>query len=457
MASVKISFLGGGGGYFAGILCDLAMTEGLDGSEVWVYDLDTERAGMMVALGRRLMKEANRDVRVQVATDMATAADGTDFVLSSIGGTGSGGKSFQNSDIHKGDLKIPAEYGIHQIVGDTGGPGGLMAGLRSVPPHLAFCKELEKRSPNAVFVNHSNPMAVLCRAMNKYSSLDNIVGLCHGVQNGIKYAAQLLEVDPHELDTKWIGTNHYYWFTSIRHGRRDVYPELKKRMANMEHPVGKLMTAKLSEVYGYQVTYPKDDHAVEFYPFLTQLRDLSEFPYRLYEDKHGPRIKALYCPDESEQVSEPEPTREEILKSFQERLDNVKLPEEQRTSVTGETPGQLVSAIANGRREVFIVNIPNSGSVPNLPDHAVLEVDGVTDSYGFRGVHMGEAPMVLQGMLQKKIAWQELVVDAAVKGDRNLALQALMLDEMAIRPELAEEMLDRLLENSREYLPNFFG
>ncbi len=108
-----------------------------------------------------------------------------------------------------------------------------------------------------------------------------------------------------------------------------------------------------------------------------------------------------------------------------------------------------------GRRRVHIVNVPNNGAIPNLPDHAIMEIDGVTDSCGVRGIHMGEAPLYLKGLLEKRIAWQELVADAAVKGDRNLALQALLLDEMAIVPEKAEKMLDELLGASKDLLPQF--
>jgi alpha-galactosidase/6-phospho-beta-glucosidase family protein len=117
--------------------------------------------------------------------------------------------------------------------------------------------------------------------------------------------------------------------------------------------------------------------------------------------------------------------------------------------------GSLIEDIAHGKRRVHIVNIPNNGAIPNLPDHAIMEIDGVTDSCGVRGIHMGEAPLWLKGFLEKRIAWQELVADAGVKGDRNLALQALLLDEMAIVPEKAEKMLDELLAASKDLLPQF--
>ena len=114
-----------------------------------------------------------------------------------------------------------------------------------------------------------------------------------------------------------------------------------------------------------------------------------------------------------------------------------------------------MEAVALGRRQVQIVNIANNGAVPNLPNYANLEMEAVTDSYGVRGIYIGEAPMSLKGIMEKRIAWQELVVDAAVKGDKNLALQALLLDEMAILPEKAEQMLSELLAASKELLPQF--
>ena len=114
-----------------------------------------------------------------------------------------------------------------------------------------------------------------------------------------------------------------------------------------------------------------------------------------------------------------------------------------------------MEAIALGRRQVQIVNIANNGAVPNLPNYANLELEAVTDSCGVRGIYIGEAPMSLKGILEKRIAWQELVADAGVKGDRNLALQALLLDEMAILPEKAERMLSELLTASKGMLPQF--
>jgi len=122
---------------------------------------------------------------------------------------------------------------------------------------------------------------------------------------------------------------------------------------------------------------------------------------------------------------------------------------------TGEAVVPLICDVVTDRRNVHIVNTANAYGVPNLPPHAVLEVEAVSDSCGLRGVHMDEAPPVLKGMLEKRIAWHEAVADAAVTGDRRLALQALMLDETAIWPVQAREMPEELLRASRDLLPQF--
>ena len=115
----------------------------------------------------------------------------------------------------------------------------------------------------------------------------------------------------------------------------------------------------------------------------------------------------------------------------------------------------MIAAISLNRHETLIVNIPNNGSVPNLPDYAIVEVQGVTDSQGVRGLYMGELPLSVAGMLQARVLQQELAVDAGVFGDRKVALQAIIADEFTISIENAEAMLDELLAAHAGSLPQF--
>ena len=454
--SKKIVCLGGGSGYFRRALADLAVTEGLAGSEITLYDIDHEKSEIMARHGARLAEESGTGLRVRACKELADAVDGADFAISSIGGAGASIGGVYGTTMHVQDMVIPARYGIYQIVGDTAGPAGMMMGLRSIPIYVNICREMEKRCPEVVLLNHSNPMAVLCRAMMKHTDIQRVIGICHGVQGGIMHVASVLGVPPKELDTIWIGTNHYYWFTRIRHRGKDVYPEFWRRVAEREPPDGQIMSSELSQIYGYQITYPPDDHVIEFYPFPAQIPDGKSIPYGLLKHVHGTDYSELEPKEEPEMSdAEQQEMRQRQLREYEEGLESLKLPEGPSDPLTGEGLGSMIEDIALGRRRVHIVNIPNKGAIPNLPDHAIVEIDGVTDSCGVRGVYMGEAPLWLKGFLEKRIAWQELVVEAGVKGDRNLALQALLLDEMAIPPEKAEAMLDELLAASEEMLPQF--
>jgi len=449
----KIVCLGGGSLYFPRAISDLLISEELAGSEIVLYDIDAEKAERMAAMGRRLDEVAGTGWTVRATVDLADAVDGADFAISSIGGSGAEiTPNVYDSYFHAADVRIPAKYGIHQVVGDTCGPAGMMMGLRAIPAYMQICREMEKRCPNIILLNHSNPIAVLCRAMHKYTDL-TVIGICHGVQGGISYAASILEVPPQELECIWIGTNHYYWFTRILYKGKDMYPELMERVAKRDPQPGSILSARLSQLYRYHIVYPEDDHIVEFYPFLTQAASQDELPYGLAEKAKEHGYDASTPPPSAEPAS-PE-VRAQFFDNYQAILDKVELPRERDNTVTGEGIASLVSAMATGRRQTCIVNIANQGAIPNLPVTGEVEVEAVTDSRGVRGIHMGDAPLVLKGMLEKRFVWQELVADAAVHGDRNLALQALMVDEMAILPEKADAMLDELLAASKDLLPQF--
>jgi len=452
MKSRKIVGLGGGSLFFVRAMPDVFLSEDLSGSQFVLYDIDGEKVERMAERGRELAARAGTGFAVSATTDLAEAVDGADFAVSSIGGSGAEiTDTVYGSPYHGADVSIPAKYGIQQVVGDTGGPGGMMMALRSLAAYMPICREMERRCPDVVFLNHSNPMAVLCRAMRKYTSL-NVIGICHGVQTGIVRAARLLGISPQELEALWIGTNHYYWFTRLRHLGKDVYGELMRRLGEQTPDSGTELAVKLSLIYGHAIVYPQDDHIWEFYPFATNVGGFAGLPDGLRDAAR----EFGYDPDKPPtEVDRSDETREKFFAGYQEIVDKMDLPDEQDNSVTGEGLGAMMSAIAHGRGELVIANIPNEGAVSNLPATALVEVLAVTDSTGVRAVHMGDAPIHLKGILEKRFAWQELVADAGVKGDRNLALQALLLDEMAIMPDKAEAMLDELLAASEDLLPQF--
>jgi len=454
MPSIKIACLGGGSLYFRRALADLPLEETLKGSEIVLYDLVFEKAKRMAEMGQRLAEQAGTGLTVRAASNLSDAVDGADFALSSIGGSGANiSRKVSMSYHHTMDAHIMAKHGVQMVVGDTGGPGGMMMGFRSIPAHLEMCREMEERAPNAIFLNHSNPMAILMRAMHKYSSIRSF-GICHGVQGGIGRISQMLGIPPDEFECKWVGTNHYYWFTEVLHKGQDMIPAIFEAMEEQEAPEGDEMCWELSKIYNYRLVYSKDDHAIEFYPWLAQVASQKELPPTMKKSAEGHGIADdVPRPKREEQTAE---VRAAFYKEYQALLDEVELPEQADNSITGEGVAALIRDMAIGSRRLAILNMANQGAIPNLPVTAEVEVEAVTGSRGARPLVMGEAPPVFKAMLEKRFAWQELVVDAAVKGDHNAALQAMILDEMSVWPDKARSMLDELLEASRDLLPQFF-
>ncbi|MFH1612965.1 MAG: hypothetical protein ABIB46_04490 [bacterium] len=465
----KIVCLGGGSNYFIDAIRELVLNKDLNDSEVMIYDINLDKAKLMADYGKKISEIAGVKLKTLAASDLSKAVDGADFAISSIGGIGGGKQGFHDpKGVHIKDILTCAKYGIFQVVGDTGGPAAMMTAFRSIPIYMEICKEMEKRCPNVILFNHSNPMAILCRAMNKYTKIRQVVGMCHGVQKGKRFLSALLNIPVEELDIVWVGTNHYHWFTEIYHKGKSVYDRVKELMPLYQPKENEVMFKKFCSVYGYQLTYPSDNHIIEFYPFLTQLKN-GELPYRLREAPHGPEIMEAYIKHcfalednvkkDNHQMSLKEEL-DKVFKEFTSKIEELKnnkglVIDLEKEMATGESLGNLIADISVGRRNVYIVNIPNKGAVSNLPSEAVLEIEGVTDSHGIRGIHAGEAPLALKGLLEKAIAMQEIMVDAGVKGDKKLALQALMLDEMAILPDKAESMLNELLINSKNFLPQF--
>lgn len=456
---MKIACLGGGGLYFTRPLGDIAVCPDLQGSEIALYDIDRDRAALMAKLAERFSAAAGARFKVAVARTLSAAVDGCDVALASIGGAGASGASgYYESPVHLGDKLVCARHGIPQLVGDTAGPAAMMAAFRSVPIYLDICHALERRAPRAILINHANPMAVLCRAMVKYGNLREVIGICHGVQIGIRNAAAILDVQPRDLDTVWIGTNHYYWFTRVACRGQDLLPELWRRLRAQKAKPGRRLSQALSQVYGHWIVYPEDDHIIEFYPYLTQTPDPAALPAGLSDSHWGHRLLPLYSGRQTlDEIRRRDAAveRSAMLAAYAAKLDSVQLPVGRDDPVTGEGIASLIAHLKTGRRGVHICNVPNRGAVPNLPATAVLEVEVVTDSTGVRPVYMGEAPLALKALLDKRIAWQELVVDAAVQGDARLALQAMQVDEQAIPPDASAKLWRDLLANNRGLLPTF--
>ncbi len=444
MAKVKIAIVGGGSYQWSTkFLTDIALTKDLSGSEVLLDDINTEALMLATEAGKKIIKQARADISVCAARDKKEALDGADFVILTIS---TGGLEAMRSDI-----EIPKKYGIYQSVGDTCGPGGISRSLRNIPVVIDIARMMERSCPQAYLMNHTNPLAQITRAVRRETKI-KCVGFCHELfwtQNTLR---KILNVhDDQMLHLEVGGINHLPWIFSMRVDGEDAFPQLheyideNKRFANDEEPADPTyhvfqsenrIKFELFKAFG-ALPAAGDRHLAEFFPYFLTAKSR-------WGEKYGVSLTPI----------EHRYRWLDLDKKRVEKIVSSEGPIELKRS--GESAASFISAIANNRRERLILNIPNKGAIPGMMDEAIVEIFGDVDGSGTEGVAVRNVPAPVLAILKLHAAIHELTVEAAITGDRNIALQAFLLDPMMREFDEIENMMEELLEANRDCLPRFF-
>jgi alpha-galactosidase len=431
---MKIAFIGGGSAFFEGVGIEIARTPELNGADIMVYDIVPEAAELIAAVGRRYSEKYEAGLKFHVCNELGEALDGADAAISSIGVHGPG------QAWHKLDVEAVAPLGIMQTTGDSVGPTGISQGLRIIPPYLELARAMEKYCPQSPLLNHSNPMGAICRAITKYSKIQAI-GYCHNVANAITNFSSLLEVNAADLDAIVAGVNHQVWLLSLRHKGRDVYPELKQKLAATTEHKDRLFTMELLETTGLYLM-GGDRHIIEFFPHARQPRRPEDIGYNLQWRKDMIEGKLL---------------SEELTVKASELA--ARASGEQRLLIhekdSPEAMGRQIRALIFGSDMVHIVNVPNQGAISNIPDWAVMEMKCVIGQHGARPVRVGELPPVAARWTLAQIYAHELMIEAAAEGSRDKAIQALACDPMVLDFHEPAKILDALVEAQGDRLAPF--
>jgi len=459
----KITLVGGGSTHWTPKLTvDFANTPALTDAELVLYDLDPDSLPPALKVVEHVAERRGIPLTARATTDFDDALSGAEFVIStfSVGGFAS----------MRHDIEIPTRYGIRQTVGDSVGPGGISRSLRSVPVILEVARAMERRCPDALLVNVSNPLTALCRAVTRETSIRTI-GLCAEIV-GLKFVLSLLlDADFTSIDPVVAGVNHLPLVTSLRIGDRDGFAMLRRALAGEGGGEGGVdLTGRLwmdpPEAMHYQKTDPErgwtkadilannrvkfelfdhfgvlpgssDTHVVEFFAgFVTAASDYGR-DWRVHHyGMHGHRSdKAV---DDAEMA---------------DLLAAEKIP----TWPSGEFVASLLEGLVTGEDRALPGNIPNTGQVENLPSDVVVECMVVAGADGIRPRDRATVPSYLGEHLRRVVSSQELTVDAAISGDRTTVLSAMLADPMAgsLPYEHVVTMTDELLAATEAWLPQF--
>lgn len=428
MPQNSVVLIGAGSTVFTpGLMNDLAASPVFAGWTVHLVDLDADAAETMARLGRRIAAERGTDLRFEAHADRREALPGARFVTTTIAVGAAEGW------MH--DVQIPARHGITQTVGDSVGPGGVLRALRHVPELVAIARDVEELAPDAQMINYSNPLSANVRAITSATSVD-AVGLCHGTMHTLSSLAGDLGVPGDQVHAVFAGLNHLCWLLDLRHGGQDLYPRLRQlvaeRLGGADAPstdregVHLAVSADLMTTFGLYPA-PGDRHVAEFFSWYLRGTDGERLAWGLQGGRDDTMRYIAEKPD--------------LWQRLHDQADG-SAPLDTATQ-EAERLVAIAEAIVTGRDAVELaVNMPNEGKIPNLPPSAVVEVPAVVGAAGITGLCVGALPQAIASVLTARAQQQELTVQAALRGDRTLAVQALSLDPLVPDPATARAILD---------------
>ena len=438
---IKITFMGAGSTVFLrNVLGDCIYTDALKGMEIALYDIDGQRLEQSAAILEAINKGNGCPASIRSylgAENRRKALSGADFVINAIQVGG-----YDPCTIT--DFEIPKKYGLRQTIGDTLGIGGIMRALRTIPVLADFARDMEEVCPDALFLNYTNPMAMLTGYMQRYTGVKT-VGLCHSVQTCSETLLKELDMEDKLQDRKELiaGINHMGWLLKLedRDGN-DLYPEIRRRARekNASEKHNDMVRLDYIEKFGYYCT-ESSEHNSEYNMFYIK----SKYPelierFNIPLDEYPRR-----CVNQIEGWAK---ERDELRKN--RRLEHER---------SKEYASHIMESIVTGDPYKIGGNVLNAGGlIENLPQDACVEVPCLIDGMGVHPCRVGRLPVQCAAMNMTNINVQLLTIEAAVTGKKEHIYQAAMLDphtgsELDI--DTIVKMVDDLIESHGSWLPEY--
>jgi len=439
--SFKITFIGAGSiGFTRRLLADLLAVPEFANVEFAFTDINARNLKMVTELCRGDIAANGLPTKITATTNRREALRGAKYVFTvvRIGGL----EAFAH------DIEIPLKYGVDQCVGDTLCAGGIMYAQRGISALLDFCRDIrEVAAPDCLLLNYANPMAMMTWAVNKYGGV-RCVGLCHGVQHGHFQIAEVLGLKKSEVDIICAGINHQTWYVSVKTGGRERTPEL---LAAFErHPAYRReekVRIDMLRRFGYYST-ESNGHLSEYVPWYRKRPD---------EIKKWIDMSSWILGETGGYLRVCIEGRHWFEAEFggKKKHETIKYSSENRSEEHGS---RILEAIETGRVYRGHFNLPNRGTITNLPEDAIIEAPGFVDRHGINMPQLGDLPLGCAAVCNASISVQRLGVEAAVAGDDTLLRQAFMMDPLVgavCNPPEIWQMVDEMLVAQAPWLPRY--
>ncbi|MFD1774897.1 alpha-glucosidase/alpha-galactosidase [Paenibacillus rhizophilus] len=399
----KITFIGAGSTVFAkNVLGDCMATPALQGFELALYDIDSRRLSDSENMLLNLKQSGGSTCEIKAYSDRKEALRGAKYVINAIQVGG-----YDPCTIT--DFEIPKKYGLRQTIADTVGIGGIFRNLRTIPVMLDFAADIREVCPDALFLNYTNPMAVLTNVMNTYGGVKT-VGLCHSVQVCVPHLFEHLGLEQEGVQAKIAGINHMAWLLEVTKDGKDLYPEIKRRAAEKQRePHNDMVRYEIMQKFGYYNT-ESSEHTAEYHPYFIK-RNYPELidRFQIPLDEYPRRCV--------EQIGRWEHMREELVNN--RNLEHAR---------SHEYASYIMEAIETNVPYKIGGNVMNTGLITNLPREACVEVPCLVDRSGVQPTFIGDLPPQLAALNLTNINTQLLTIEAAITRKKEHIYHAAMLD-----------------------------
>ena len=434
----KIAFIGAGSlGFTRGLVRDLLTFETARDATIALVDINPERLDFAKRAVEAIIARGNYPAKVVATPDRKTALKGADAVCCTIlcGDVG----------VWRHDIEVPKKYGVDINVGDTRGPSGIFRALRTIPEMVNICKDMERYCPEAILLNYTNPMAMLCRAMHRTSKIQ-VTGLCHSVQGTAMMLAQWIGAPMEEITYVCAGINHMAWYLNFKRNGKDAYPDIRKAMRRKKVYNEEQVRNEMFLALGYYVT-ESSGHNSEYNWWFRKRPDLIE-QYCTHGTGWNPGEYAFI-------LKEYQHKEKTWKKEVQDWFDQGAPIELERGH---EYAASIIHAYLGGEPFEFNGNVANKGLIDNLPPEACVEVPVVANRRGFNSIHVGPLPPQCAALNNISVAVEEMAVEAALTGDPELVYHAICYDPLtAAVCSLGEikKMVREMLRKNKAHLPQF--
>jgi 6-phospho-beta-glucosidase len=385
-------------------------------TQLCLMDVDEHRLGILTGLTQRMLAKAGLAIHVTSTTERRRALEGAAFVncLIRVGGM----------DARINDEQIPLKYDV--IGQETTGPGGMMKALRTIPVMLELARDMVEVCPDAWLINYTNPSGIIAEALGKHSRV-RYVGLCSGPKGWIENILAAMGADSRRANVDWVGLNHLGFAIRVWVDGCDVTEQAVEAVAGHWSVNGDWLRA-LGAIPASYLRY--------YYHHTTAVREARQ-PGRRTRGQAVREIEA------------------ELLRQYADPSLDEKpaLLAKRGGGGYSDVAHAAMRAIRHNEGDRQIVQVLNGGAVDGIPHDASVEVPCLIDRTGPHPIRMGEIPLPIRGLIQAVKAFESLTVQAAVEGNKRIALQALMAHPLVPSWEVAQPLLDELLAANRAWIP----